>query len=117
MSIEGDECNIDSLSKLAELTGGEVDRVDPISLTQNFASMLNNPVIATNVTTKVKLHKGLEFRSENLAFLSPDRSLLAKDMGSVKEDTQFTFEYTIKPLKDLLAMTDIDLTEIKEFPF
>lgn len=117
MSIEGDECNIESLSKLAELTGGMVDRVSPTTLTSNFASMLANSVIATNVTTKVKIHKGLQFRNENVASLSQDRSLLAKEMGNVTEDTQFTFEYTIKPIKELVAMDDIDLTQIKEFPF
>lgn len=59
MSIIGDECNLDTLSKLAELTGGNVDRVDPISLTTNFANILSQPIIASNVITKVKLHKGL----------------------------------------------------------
>lgn len=41
VSIEGDECNLDALCKLAELTGGEVERVDPISLTKNFANILS----------------------------------------------------------------------------
>ena len=33
VSIEGDECNLDSLSSLAELTGGKVERVNPTTLT------------------------------------------------------------------------------------
>jgi len=33
ITIEGDECNVDSLSKLAELTGGNVERVNPTTLT------------------------------------------------------------------------------------
>lgn len=40
ISIEGEECNIDTLSKIAELTGGSVERVDPIQLTQNFSNIL-----------------------------------------------------------------------------
>jgi len=59
VSIEGDECNMDSLGKVAEMTGGIVERVDPTTLTKNFASMLSIPVIATNVEAKVKIHKGL----------------------------------------------------------
>ena len=59
VSIEGDECNIESLSKLADLTGGYVERVNPTTLTQNFANMLAQPVIATKVEAKVKLHLGL----------------------------------------------------------
>jgi hypothetical protein len=41
-----------------------VERVNPTSLTKNFANMLAKPVIASNVVTKVKLHKGLMFRNE-----------------------------------------------------
>ena len=33
VSIEGEECNIDSLSKVAEITGGNVERVSPSDLT------------------------------------------------------------------------------------
>jgi len=64
VSIEGDECNLDALSKLAELTGGEVERVDPISLTKNFANILSQPIIASNVVAKVLLHKGMQFRNQ-----------------------------------------------------
>jgi Mg-chelatase subunit ChlD len=41
VSIIGDECNLESLSKLAEITGGNVERVDPVSLTKNFANILS----------------------------------------------------------------------------
>jgi len=41
-----------------------VERVNPTTLTKNFANMLSKPVIASNVVTKVKLHKGLTFRNE-----------------------------------------------------
>jgi len=70
VSIIGDECNLESLSKLAELTGGNVERVDPITLTKNFESILSQPIIASNVVAKVKLHKGLQFRNEMAQNLS-----------------------------------------------
>ena len=41
VSIIGDECNLESISKLAEITGGNVERVDPVSLTKNFANILS----------------------------------------------------------------------------
>jgi len=102
ISIEGDECNIDSLSKLAELTGGMVERVNPTTLKDDFSAMLSMPVIASNVTCKVKLHKGLQFRNEDSANLSEDRSLLVKELGNVTEETMFTFEYTLKPIAELV---------------
>jgi hypothetical protein len=110
ISIEGEECNIDSLSKIAELTGGSVERVDPIQLTQNFANILQLPVIATNVTAKIKLHKGLEFRNEDPLNLSEDKTLMARELGNVTEETEITFEYRLKNLKELVKMDDLDLT-------
>ena len=89
---------------MAELTGGKVERVDPTTLTQDFANMLSVEVIATNVEAKVKLHKGLQFRNELAEDLSEDKSLLARRFGNTTEETVFTFEYGIKPLNQLLAM-------------
>jgi len=83
VSIIGDECNLESLSKLAEMTGGNVERVDPVSLTKNFANILAQPIIASNVVAKVKLHKGLQFRNENPQFVSEDKTELVRDIGNV----------------------------------
>jgi len=117
ISIEGEECKISTLATLAELTGGSVERVDPIQLTQNFANILQLPVIATNVVCKVKLHKGLEFRNEDPVNLSEDKSLMVRDLGNVTEETEITFEYRLKSIKDLVKMEDLDLTKVQAFPF
>jgi hypothetical protein len=111
------ESNIDSLSKLAELTGGNVDRVNPNSMTQNFGSMLAEPSIATNVVCKVKLHKGLQFRNELPQVLNDDKTLLVKDLGNVTRSSMFTFEYTLRKISELIEMEDIDLTQLKSIPF
>lgn len=117
VSIIGDECNLESLSKLADMTGGEVERVDPVSLTKNFSNILSNPIIASNVIAKVKLHKGLQFRNEDDANISADKSLLVRDIGNVTSTCGFTFEYTLKNISDLLKMEDFDLTQVKNLPF
>lgn len=117
VSIEGDDCNIDSLSTLAELTGGNVERVNPTTLTKNFASMLSVPVIATNVVAKVKIHKGLQFRNELDKDVSDDKTTLAREFGNVTAESVFTFEYGLKPISQLVVMDDIDMTKITSFPF
>ena len=94
------------------MTGGVVERVNPTTLTKNFANILSKPVIATNVVTKVKLHKGLMFRNELPHNMSEDCTLLAKDFGNVTEDSIFTFEYTIKSIAQLIEMEDLDLTKV-----
>ncbi len=117
MSIQGEECNIDTLSKISELTGGDVQRVDPKDLIENFSNILALPVLATNVNLKVKIHKGLEFRNEDASNLSQDKTILSRELGSVNEDKEVTFEYTLKSIKELVKMEDIDLAKISRFPF
>lgn len=41
ISIIGEECNIDTLSKISEVSGGDVQRVDPKDLIENFSNILN----------------------------------------------------------------------------
>jgi len=117
VSIEGDECNLDSLSRLAEVTGGNVERVNPDTITANFANILSQPVIATNVTTKVKIHKALHFRNELPENLNEDRTLMVRELGNVTQENDFTFEYALRPLLELVEMDEFDLTKITHVPF
>lgn len=86
-------------------------------MTKTFANSLAAPIIATNVVAKVKLHKGLMFRNELDQNLSEDKTMMVRDIGNVTEDYEITFEYTLKAIKDLVEMEDIDLTSMKSFPF
>jgi len=43
--------------------------------------------------------------------------MLIRDIGNVTMDTEITFEYTLKPTKDLAKMDDIDFSAIKQLPF
>jgi hypothetical protein len=40
VSIKGDECRLENVGRVAEITGGQVDRVDPLQLTNNFDNIL-----------------------------------------------------------------------------
>lgn len=84
---------------------------------QDFANMLAEPVVATNVEAKVKLHKGLQFRNELETDLSADKTLLARRFGNTTASTVFTFEYGMKPISQLLEMEDFDMAAITHFPF
>lgn len=65
----------------------------------------------------MKLHKGLEFRNEVAEAMNADKTILTRELGNVTEDTDVTFEYKLKSIKELVKMEDIDLTKIKFFPF
>jgi hypothetical protein len=59
----------------------------------------------------------LEFRNEDPANLSEDKSLMVRQLGNVTEETEITFEYRLKSIKELVKMEDIDLAKITHFPF
>jgi len=42
---------------------------------------------------------------------------MVKELGSVTSETEITFEYRLKAMKDLVKMDDIDLTVLASFPF
>jgi hypothetical protein len=117
VTVEGEDCNVDTLSKVCEKTGGEVQVVNPANMKENFSALFRKETLATNVEVKFKLHKGLEFRNEDQANMQDNKTTLIKNMGNVTEDSEVTFEYRLKPIKELLAMEDIDLSQISQFPF
>lgn len=65
----------------------------------------------------MKLHKGLEFRNEDPLNLSEDKTMMVRELGNVTDETEITFEYRLKGLKELVKMEDLDLTQITHFPF
>ena len=96
ITIKGENCRLEYLSKIAESSGGDVTIVDPSNLTQEFANILETPVIATHVQAKILLHSIMEFRNEKLIHLSSNRSTMVREIGNVTEQTEITFEYTLK---------------------
>lgn len=42
---------------------------------------------------------------------------MTKEVGNVTNDTEITFEYTMKKISELVKMNDFDLTQIKQLPF
>eukprot|EP01133_Synstelium_polycarpum_P003750 gene3750-4324_t len=94
LSIKGADCKLELLGRLAELTGGDVNIVDPLKLKEDFKSVLSLPVLATNVSIKVRLHRAF-YISDALVAVGNESSL-HKDVGNVNEDTTISLEYGAK---------------------
>lgn len=99
---------MENLGRVADLTGGKVDIVNPLELTKNFNSILADPVIATNVRYAgplrcrpmrdqslhrlvFVLHSGMKFREE-----SAQENVLERDVGNVSANTDIAFEYSVR---------------------
>lgn len=116
ISIEGEECELEALRPLFAETGGSVNIIQPEELKDNFANILKSETIATNTLVKIKLHKALEFRNEDPRNLNKDQTMLIKNVGSVNEDSEITFEYRVKPEKELTKLPDFDIKQLKQIP-
>lgn len=97
ISIKGEECSLENLGTLADLTHGTVDRVDPLTIAKDFQSILTLPVIATHVSLEILLHKGLFIiDSEKDDDEQEKKSYAVKDIGNVTKESSITLEYGIR---------------------
>lgn len=111
------QANIAGLSQMVELSGGQIEQVNPNELGDDMSLMLQRNTIATKVEATVLLHKGLQFRNELEKDLSRENTQLTRRFGNVSAETMFTFEYGMKPISQLLAMEDVDMQTQTHFPF
>eukprot|EP01092_Planopodium_desertum_P005534 TRINITY_DN231_c0_g1_i2.p1 TRINITY_DN231_c0_g1~~TRINITY_DN231_c0_g1_i2.p1 ORF type:complete len:749 (-),score=157.94 TRINITY_DN231_c0_g1_i2:44-2227(-) len=110
VSIEGSECKMENLGTLSELTGGNVDIVNPITLSTNFKNVLANPIVATGCSLRMITHDGFIITDEDAK-----GSVLSREIGNVTADTKITLEYRNREAKELGELK-IDAS-LKELPF
>ncbi|XP_061176776.1 circularly permutated Ras protein 1-like [Saccostrea echinata] len=91
ISIKGTDCKMVHLGKIADMTGGQVNIVDPLKLTQEFSTILADQIIATNVVATCHLHKRLFFYYEET-----EESKVVRNVGNVTASTEVTFEYGVR---------------------
>jgi len=115
ISIEGEECKLERLSTITELTNGDILRVQPEHISEEFANILSDNVIATHVNLTVILHKALYFRNEDAADLSWNKSRLNKKIGNATASSSVTFSYGLKQ-NAILLREGIDKNALKEVP-
>ncbi|XP_041351713.1 uncharacterized protein LOC121370501 [Gigantopelta aegis] len=94
ITIKGTNCKLFHLGKLAEKTGGQVNIVDPMKLTEEFSNILAGQIVATNVVATFILHKQLYFINKK----NPEtrESKVIREVGNCTTDTEITFEYAMK---------------------
>jgi len=86
VSIKGTSCTLEQIAKVAAITRGINHEADPLQLTKNFNFILQNSIVATDVTVKMILHQGLCLRdNQNI-----------KEIGNATKESTITYEYGIK---------------------
>ena len=49
--------------------------------------------------------------------MTDNKTIMVRDLGNVTEDTEITFEYKLKSIKELVKMEDFDMAKINSLPF
>nr|XP_040031974.1 circularly permutated Ras protein 1-like [Gasterosteus aculeatus aculeatus]XP_040031975.1 circularly permutated Ras protein 1-like [Gasterosteus aculeatus aculeatus]XP_040031976.1 circularly permutated Ras protein 1-like [Gasterosteus aculeatus aculeatus] len=88
LSIEGTDCRLDELGRLAERTGGTVVVASPKRLHSEFEEIIENRMIATHCTVTLLLPRSLHVRGEKEAGPKGTR-----EVGNVDPDTEITFQF------------------------
>jgi len=97
VSIKGDDCSVENLGTLADITQGVVDIVESVDLAKGTAFSAK-PIVATSVMCNLILHKSLKFSSLDEQEENKDPSkgyILIKDIGNATVETDVTFGYEI----------------------
>ncbi|XP_048473347.1 circularly permutated Ras protein 1-like, partial [Rhincodon typus] len=94
LTVEGTDCRLPELGQLADKTGGKVNITNPANLYNEFQLILEDDVIATNVTTTFIVDDSLYFKYEDDMC-----SKNVKHVGNVVRDMEITFEFGIKDSK------------------
>ena len=118
ISMEGTDCKLGLLGRVADKSNGTLNIVNPCNLNEQFQSILKNRIVATNVKAKLIVkYKYLYVRddefdvAESKAIESNDlskkealnelkKSFSIKDIGNANLDTEITFEYGVRKLKE-----------------
>jgi len=126
VSIKGTHTVLEYLGKLCTKTGGFNDIVDVLDLTGNFNSLLQNPVIATDVRVKMILHKAFKFHDQSastkvveignvtvriLFLIANSYNLHCADY---QKESILSFEFELKPRS---VIESLNLENTKQLPF
>ena len=116
ISIVGTECRLESLALVTEETGGSIVKVAPESLSREFANVMSDDVIATQVTVQVSIHKAIKFAGESPEHLTNNGSKMNRSIGNATPSSAFSFRYELRSNEEINAL-GINKLEITSLPF
>ncbi|XP_034564073.1 circularly permutated Ras protein 1-like [Notolabrus celidotus] len=88
LSIEGTDCRLDELGRLADRTGGKVIIASPNMLHPEFEHIIKNSTIATHCTVTLLLPQSLRVKGERESGHKATR-----EVGNVDPNTEITFQF------------------------
>ncbi|CAF2229853.1 unnamed protein product [Rotaria magnacalcarata] len=115
ITIKGTACLLPVIGQMADGTGGNVTIVDLLNMRDEFASILEQKIIATNVEATLIVHRGLYIRNPDN--LDEKLEKIKRDIGNVTKQTEVTFEFGVRNKEELKEKYNIDLDQLEQLPF
>ncbi|XP_065181174.1 circularly permutated Ras protein 1-like [Sycon ciliatum] len=94
LGIEGEDCNMSQVAKCAELSGGDVNKLNPLELTRQLRLISQNRTVATDVELSVLLHPSLQLEK---TVSSQGLSRIIVPLGNVTQQTDLTYPFHVRP--------------------
>ena len=116
ISIEGQECRLESLEVVTEQTGGSISKVASETITTELENILANNVIATQVVVSGFLHRAVKFNMEPENLLAFNGSKIVKTVGNATFNSSFSLSYSLKSNEELNQL-EINKAKIQNIPF
>ena len=116
ITFKDEESEINILLEMIKESGGDISRVNPEKIIDDFNNILTNKIIGTNTKLTINLNKMLTFKNID-EDLENDGSTYIKNIGNSKENDEYYFEYEFKSAKKIASFNDIDIEKIKEIYF
>ncbi|CAF0832318.1 unnamed protein product [Rotaria sordida] len=115
ITIKGTACLLPVIGQMADGTGSNVTIVDLLNMRDEFASILEQKIIASNVEATLIVHRGLYIRNPDN--LEDKLNKIKRDIGNVTKQTEVTFEFGIRNKEEVKEKYHIDLDQLERLPF
>ena len=117
ITFEDSESEIEVLMNMVQKSGGEIIRVNPNAILDGFNDLLENEVIASEVSVRMNLNKCLTFRDKEEKDLINDGTSIVETIGNATKETETYYEFKFKKALKLAEMKDINFDELKNLTF
>jgi len=107
--------DIEILMKMVEKSGGEITRVTPDKIIEQFSGLVENNIIGVDTNLEIILPNILKFRNENNKNLENFESKYKNLIGNIRSNMIDYFEFKFKKSR-LLSDMKLNLNNLKQLP-
>ena len=115
ITFKDEHSEIEVLMKMVEKSGGEITRVTPENIVEQFSGLVESNIIGVDTNLEVILPNILKFRNENYKKLENFESKYKNFIGNVKNNMIDYFEFKFKKSR-LLSDMKLNLNNLKKLP-